>query len=133
MLVFALLEWKWRLEVKAQQWFWPWGQMESFRAGNYYLSVESDLQADAGVCFVGVEVEAQQWFWPSGRMESFRAGNYYRSKAICRLMLEVFLPSQFAKEVFREPPLFQYAKEVFWEAKRCFCCLLFLPVLNLKF
>jgi hypothetical protein len=31
--------------------------MESFHAG-YYLSGQSNLQADAGVCFVGVEVGA---------------------------------------------------------------------------
>jgi hypothetical protein len=43
--------------VEAQQWFWPWGRMESFHAG-YYLSGQSNLQADAGVCFVGVEVGA---------------------------------------------------------------------------
>jgi hypothetical protein len=36
-----------QVEVEAQQWFWPWGRMESLRAGNF-LSVESDLQADAG-------------------------------------------------------------------------------------
>jgi hypothetical protein len=85
MLVFALLGWKWRLEVKAQQWFWPWGQMESFRAGNY-LSVESDLQA-AMLVFVLLE-----WKWRlssgSGHGDGWKAFApviIYRTKAICRL------------------------------------------------
>jgi hypothetical protein len=73
MLVFALLEWKWRWRLSSGS-----GGGDGWKAFAPVIiyRAESDLQADAGVCFVGVEVEAQQWFWRSGRMESFRAGNY---------------------------------------------------------
>jgi hypothetical protein len=52
--------------VEAQQWFWSWGWMESFRAGNYLLD-ESDLQAAMLVfALLGwkwrLEVKARQWF-----------------------------------------------------------------------
>jgi hypothetical protein len=73
-----------------------------------------------------------EWNWRpssgSGRWDGWKAFApviIHLSKAICRLMLNVFLPSQFAKEVFGEPPLFQYAKEVFWEAKEVFLLLVF--------
>jgi hypothetical protein len=75
--------------VEAQQWFWRWGRMESFHAGNYYQS--------KAICRLVLLVFALllEWKWrlssgSSGRGHGWKAFApviIYPSKVICRLML----------------------------------------------